>query len=171
MTNKNLINQIIAEQTRQNVLVMSGAHLRSGVNDAMANVHHATNSQQAHHIQSASPRKPEPESPIPSPPFIPLQPKPIKGDYKYGINDEMLKSMSKQLRKPDGNNIRKIRKPKNMIISTKVTKTDEEDACMQPPTLPSSVLTSESPALPSEQVTPSLAEVDPESPVVLPAQP
>ncbi|XP_025413059.1 uncharacterized protein LOC112685409 [Sipha flava] len=133
-TNRNFINQINAEKMRQNVMIMSGTYLRGGVNDSIENVQHAAKSQQAYPIHLALPREPEPKflkiPPPPPPPFKPLQAKcELPSQFpKYVINTELLKSMAKQLRRPDGDNIRKIPRRKDMMIPTKVTQTAEEDA-------------------------------------------
>jgi hypothetical protein len=62
--------------------------------------------------------------------------------------------MIEKLRKPDGNNIRKIPRRSDMIISTKVTKTAEDDALMESPVLSLSIIVSEALELPSKQLTP-----------------
>jgi hypothetical protein len=113
-------------------MVISGVYLRGGVNDKMVNVHHASESQQGQPINSAPPNKPEPKSPK-IPPLPPSSFNSLKTKSGPIINTELLKSMSKKLRKPDGNNIRKIPRRKDMMIPTKVTKTAEEDTSMQPP--------------------------------------
>jgi hypothetical protein len=86
---------------QENVMAMSGAYLRGGVNDTMINIHHTANSQQGNPIHSAPPSNPEPKSPkIPSPPSSPFNSTKIKSRLpsqipRYTINTKLLKFMSK----------------------------------------------------------------------------
>lgn len=128
-----------AEQMRQNMMIMSGKYFRCGENEA-------NNVQQAcslHPISPAiiplPPKNCTPPPPkIPPPPSFQLQKPQVDQHFKFTINSDILKEMSSKLRKPDGDNVRKIPRRKDINIHSKVTNIDEQDVSLLSP--PASIL-------------------------------
>jgi hypothetical protein len=75
-----------------------------------------------------------PRTPPPPPPTSPTVPQ-AKQYERYSINDDLLKDMSKQLRKP-GDGIRKISKRRDMIIPLPAPPLLEKPAVSEKPLYP-----------------------------------
>jgi hypothetical protein len=140
----------------QNMVMMSTACLRRGNDQQTSNIVYETKVQPA----SFSPRAQETAShsrspsitpgPPPPPPFTPPSPPPLtpppppppiaklpqtKQYQQYVINDDLLKDMYKQLRKP-GSEIRKIPKRTDMKINCSATTISEQTSTPSEPALP-----------------------------------
>lgn len=164
-------NQIKVEQMRQNMTVVPSAYIRAGgVNESPANVQYEAKHQQAHSSRSVTPLPPSAppsESPIvPSPPpFVPqpppcgpprpsfVSPGPQSDPSRYTINNDLLKAMSSELRKPDGNNVRRIPRRQDMRIPSKAQNNSEQGVLLPPPAVPLPVITPEATVVTTEQPT------------------
>ncbi|XP_025410857.1 leiomodin-2-like [Sipha flava] len=154
MIEKEMIHR--SEQSMQNMVMMSTACLRRGNDQQTSNIVYDTKVQPA----SFSPRAQETAShsrspsitpgPPPPPPFTPPSPPPLtpppppppiaklpqtKQYQQYVINDDLLKDMYKQLRKP-GSEIRKIPKRTDMKINCSATTISEQTSTPSEPALP-----------------------------------
>ncbi|XP_025407088.1 probable serine/threonine-protein kinase DDB_G0280111 [Sipha flava] len=133
-------NQINTQQIMQNINMLSSSVRTGGVIESMTNVHCDKRYQQAYSY-SPPPVKPITsllESASPSIPPPPPSPKtgPSSEYAPYVINSDLLQSMAKELRKPDGKNIRKIPKRVDMKIPSKNTKNAEQNVALPSPTSP-----------------------------------
>lgn len=108
---------------------------RGGVTEPMTNVHNDKKYQQKYSPPSWTPTTSSLQSAsssISSPPPLPKA-GPSPKYPAYSINNDMLKSMAQELRKPDGNNIRKIPRRVDMKIPNKCTNDDEKEVALQSP--------------------------------------
>jgi hypothetical protein len=126
----------------------------------MKNVHCDKKYQQAYSPPSVTPITPLLQSESPSISSSSIIPKAESSKHTtFIINTDILKSMTKQLRKPDGNNIRKIPRRVDMKIPSKDKNNDEQKIALSssaPSHQESSVMSLAPPA-------PSITLVAPES--------
>lgn len=130
-----MANQIKVEQMRLNMTVVPSAYIRAGgMNDSTANVQYEAKPKQEHSVIPSPPPAPPAASPkVPTPPpFGPPPPSskspgPQSGPPRYAINNDILKAMSSELRKPDGNNIRRIPRRSDMKIPSRAQNKSEQE--------------------------------------------
>jgi hypothetical protein len=153
----------------QNINMLSPRVRRGGVIESMTNVHCDKKYQQAYPYSppSVKPITPLLESASPSIPPPPPSPKAgLSSEYApYIINSDLLQSMAKELRKPDGNNIRKIPKRVDMKIPSKNTNNAKQEVALTSP----ESLHQESYIVPPAPPLPSITLVAPESYIDPPA--
>uniref|UniRef100_A0A2S2PWH9 Uncharacterized protein n=1 Tax=Sipha flava TaxID=143950 RepID=A0A2S2PWH9_9HEMI len=172
-------NQINTQQIMQNINMLSSSVRTGGVIESMTNVHCDKRYQQAYSY-SPPPVKPITsllESASPSIPPPPPSPKtgPSSEYAPYVINSDLLQSMAKELRKPDGKNIRKIPKRADMKIPSKNTNNAEQKVALPSPASPyqESYVVPPAPPLPSITLVAPELYIDPpallEHPLILEA--
>jgi hypothetical protein len=143
-----------SKQTFQEIMVKPVSCLRGEVNEPIKTLLYGDK------FPQTSKTPPPPPIPPLGPPAPPLGSLGTTVQYpRYTINTDILKEMSKQLRKPDSKNIRKIPIRSDMKISHKIEKTSDQ---VQPAALDSLLSVEAPPVTPTSDQLPSA-----ESPLVI----